>query len=226
MKGVFVDSISKLTEIRREASAESAFDLLQLAFFADQSLSEEPRLESLMRTLCADIIAEKQVGKDSIFAIFANWFRLVALNPGRRALLHESLGEIDPQDWNDFWKFGNEALRVRAEEENITFAEVEAWNNSEHLTSCLRGLIFQYKHLALTKNRHALGLVPQSARPGDEIWVLFNGRTPYILRKLNGAKSEYYFVGEAYMHGFMYGQLFLRDKEDGLDVNLKEVVLK
>jgi hypothetical protein len=53
-------------------------------------------------------------------------------------------------------------------------------------------------------------------------WIFFDGRTPYILRRMG---TEYYFLGELYINGFTYGELFLRDKENGFDLTIKEVVI-
>lgn len=49
---------------------------------------------------------------------------------------------------------------------------------------------------------------------------MFNGRMPYVLRKIEGEEHGYYFVGEAYVRGFMKGEIFSRGKVDGLDVNI------
>jgi hypothetical protein len=92
MKGVFIDTISELTdEIQRDASAESVFDLLRLAFYTDPFLGDDPRPECLMCTLCANIIDNEKVTQDQIIALFAHWFRLVSLNPGHRARLRQCL---------------------------------------------------------------------------------------------------------------------------------------
>ncbi len=50
----------------------------------------------------------------------------------------------------------------------------------------------------------ALGISPESAREGDEVWVLAGGPTPYVLRRLDNGHHK--LLGEAYVHGFMYGQ--------------------
>ncbi|KAL1873037.1 hypothetical protein Daus18300_004179 [Diaporthe australafricana] len=52
-----------------------------------------------------------------------------------------------------------------------------------------------------------IGLAPRWARPGDKIFILRGGKVPVILR---GAKVDglYQFIGEAYVHGAMYGHMF------------------
>jgi hypothetical protein len=43
------------------------------------------------------------------------------------------------------------------------------------------------------------------AQEGDEIWVLFGGNVPFILRPIPGS-SEYTLVGDCYLHGIMDGE--------------------
>ncbi|PSR77686.1 hypothetical protein BD289DRAFT_142389 [Coniella lustricola] len=55
-----------------------------------------------------------------------------------------------------------------------------------------------------------LGLGPQSLRPGDNITLLAGTRTPYILRPRREGPDNtivvFKFMGEAYVHGIMYGE--------------------
>ncbi len=65
------------------------------------------------------------------------------------------------------------------------------------------------------KNRHfcrrlfrtrygTFGLGPEVSRTGDEVWILAGGETPYILRRMDS--GNYQLVGEAYVHGIMFGR--------------------
>jgi hypothetical protein len=119
----------------------------------------------------------------------------------------------------------NKSLLPPPEEQDTASAEAATWLNHHWLSVVLRIFIMNPKRLALTQNRKALVLTPLSAKAGDEIWILFNGRTPYVLRKIDREEHGYNFVGEAYAHGFMYGELLLRDKEAGLDISIKPVLL-
>jgi hypothetical protein len=49
-----------------------------------------------------------------------------------------------------------------------------------------------------------LGLGPNTLRAGDVTVILFGGRVPYILPPQDG---YYLFVGEAYIHGVMSGEV-------------------
>lgn len=62
-----------------------------------------------------------------------------------------------------------------------------------------------------------VGLVPEQARPGDEICVLFGGYAPVVLRRKES--GAFGFVGECYVFGLMAGEA-LEDLPDGLVVDL------
>jgi hypothetical protein len=51
-----------------------------------------------------------------------------------------------------------------------------------------------------------LGVVPVSALEGIQIWVLRGSRVPFVLRLL--ANGNHKLISEAYVHGFMRGELF------------------
>jgi hypothetical protein len=50
-----------------------------------------------------------------------------------------------------------------------------------------------------------LGSGPELLESGDEVWLLKNAAVPFILRPTGD--SQYQLVGEAYVHGIMYGEL-------------------
>lgn len=58
------------------------------------------------------------------------------------------------------------------------------------------------RRLARTK-RGYLALVGPEAREGDDVVLLHGGRTPYIVRRIEGQTK---FVSDAYVHGIMYGE--------------------
>ena len=51
-----------------------------------------------------------------------------------------------------------------------------------------------------------LGLGPRSVEEGDEVWMLEVATTPYIMEKVS-EERDYRIVGEAYLHGFMHGEI-------------------
>ncbi len=54
--------------------------------------------------------------------------------------------------------------------------------------------------------------------PGDVICIFLRGRTPYVLRRQDGGFYE--IVGEAYVHGIMYGE-FLEGSPNIESINLR-----
>ncbi|KAK3984277.1 HET-domain-containing protein [Cladorrhinum sp. PSN332] len=65
-----------------------------------------------------------------------------------------------------------------------------------------------------------LGLGPETVKRGDEVWILCDGQVPFVLRKIG--KASYRFVGEAYVHGIMFGSGVARL---GTTRHLKEIVI-
>ncbi|KIX97826.1 uncharacterized protein Z520_06604 [Fonsecaea multimorphosa CBS 102226] len=60
-------------------------------------------------------------------------------------------------------------------------------------------------------NNNAPGLGPRDTRPGDFLAVLAGGRVPYVLRrssKPDALPNTYALVGECFVDGVMYGELF------------------
>ena len=53
--------------------------------------------------------------------------------------------------------------------------------------------------------RGYLCLLPKLAKPGDQLVILKGARVPAIVRPLDG---WFEFIGEAYVHGIMNGELF------------------
>ncbi|KAK6430093.1 hypothetical protein LTR95_013756 [Oleoguttula sp. CCFEE 5521] len=72
----------------------------------------------------------------------------------------------------------------------------------EHLKVSLFG-----RQLALMRSGN-LALVPVIAQIGDEICLMLVGSTPFVLRRTDGAGDTHTLVGDAYVNGIMYGELY------------------
>lgn len=78
-----------------------------------------------------------------------------------------------------------------------------------------------------------VALLPEQARAGDEICLLFGCPVPVVLRPLSSEKGEFNFVGECYVEGMMFGEgLFGRsvksaagDSPDGPLESLQQIEL-
>jgi hypothetical protein len=64
-----------------------------------------------------------------------------------------------------------------------------------------------------------LGYGPRPCVVGDQVWVLENGRIPFILRSTCNT-SSLDLVGECYVHGIMDGQLMAEGPIDNLPITL------
>ncbi|GJN74097.1 HET domain-containingprotein [Purpureocillium lilacinum] len=74
-------------------------------------------------------------------------------------------------------------------------------------------LVTRYRRFGVTAGgRYVMG--PDAMREGDVVAVLYGGRTPFVLRKMEGGDGEggWSLVGECYVHGIMNGEA-LRDAD-------------
>jgi hypothetical protein len=57
----------------------------------------------------------------------------------------------------------------------------------------------------VTEDRE-IGIGPAHLQPNDHICVLFGGRTPYIVRPIEGKPGECVFMGKCYIRKWMDGE--------------------
>jgi hypothetical protein len=57
------------------------------------------------------------------------------------------------------------------------------------------------------------GVAPQSAKSGDQLYLLPGAEFPVLLRRYLEQEIEYEFVGECYIHGLMNGQGMTKDRK-------------
>jgi hypothetical protein len=71
----------------------------------------------------------------------------------------------------------------------------------------LRYLLF--RRMIRTEQERYIGLVSGDVKQGDEVWLLEGSKVPLIIRR----RTEGYgrFIGDAYVHGIMYGEAFKSD---------------
>ncbi|KAF2647076.1 hypothetical protein K491DRAFT_615193 [Lophiostoma macrostomum CBS 122681] len=56
-----------------------------------------------------------------------------------------------------------------------------------------------------------IGLAPRATRVGDVVVALRNGDWPFMLRPVG--KGQYHFLGQAYLRGYMQGEIVQECKE-------------
>ncbi|KAI8941941.1 hypothetical protein NX059_000055 [Plenodomus lindquistii] len=68
-------------------------------------------------------------------------------------------------------------------------------------------------HSYFVTKRGYMGIGPPQIASGDEVWILYGGRVPFILRKagpsLALSSGNFTLVGDAYVHGVMDGEAVL-----------------
>jgi len=70
-----------------------------------------------------------------------------------------------------------------------------------------------FRRMIRTKRRRYIGLASGDIRQDDEVWLLEGSKVPLIIRKRIGGHGK--LIGDAYIHGIMYGEAFHRsDCED------------
>jgi len=69
-----------------------------------------------------------------------------------------------------------------------------------------------YPRVFLCTDDGRFGLANTGARVGDEVWILKGGRTPFLLRRRDDG-NHYQLVGEAFVHGIMFGEILTPEFE-------------
>jgi hypothetical protein len=62
-----------------------------------------------------------------------------------------------------------------------------------------------------------IGLVPEGAVAGDRVALLEGGKVPVVIRQCESS-SDWRIIGEAYIHGVMYGEAFRPDKSHPISI--------
>ena len=75
----------------------------------------------------------------------------------------------------------------------------------------------QSRNICRTKHDF-IGLVPNSARVGDELYVLLGGQVLYTLRRISGRDHRWTYIGECYLHGLMDGEVMQWVREGRLTI--------
>jgi hypothetical protein len=101
------------------------------------------------------------------------------------------------------------------------------YGKSERSNSCNRaydfggemGMATLGRRLFKTERSH-LGLGPYHIQEGDQVWVIFNARIPFILRP-TGNVNELTLVGDCYVQDFMHGEML--DDQYGLKERIERI---
>jgi hypothetical protein len=62
-----------------------------------------------------------------------------------------------------------------------------------------------------------MAIVPEGTKGGDIVTIPLSSPVPHILRSTASNMGQYYFIGEAYVHGVMQGEA-LKGEERWFDI--------
>lgn len=82
-------------------------------------------------------------------------------------------------------------------------------------------LCFTRDHQMINMREGRLGFTCSGVQPGDVVCVFNDSVSPFVLRRVDDKDGDarYKFVGDAYVHGLMYGEA------DSIDVQEEDILL-
>jgi hypothetical protein len=95
----------------------------------------------------------------------------------------------------------------------VDIPEFHNWTQTVSALEIHLSAVTSGRSLAWT-SRGYMAMIPENARCGDRLALFSGGRMPYVIRSQQA--GNWTFVGEAYVHGAMYGELWPED-EFGVD---------
>ncbi|KAJ1327037.1 protein SERAC1 [Microdochium nivale] len=193
----------------RMASAvipKDCLDILGLDLAATTTATAQ-HSDALWRTLCADGSRSGRADKSSFSQAFAQSLLLSTTSPA---------GSEEPQD---FASIDVEELLASRLQPNVhEYLEVvrdTIWNRRTCRLEPCRPPVMAESADASSETGALVGLVPQHARRGDMLCVLYGCSVPVVLRKILPSSQErggtgWHLVGDAYVDGMMDGEALER----------------
>jgi hypothetical protein len=106
-----------------------------------------------------------------------------------------------------------EASYPRIKSENLR-SQIQEDNKQSIDFSASTGFGIQGRMFSISEEKGYFMLVPELARVGDVICILWGAQTPFLLRRKSEVDRRWELVGECYVHGIMDGEgLGLSEKE-------------
>lgn len=186
------------------------------------SLGQQGIFEILWRTLVADVVLDRHPAPDDVGDALVRHClamhchrteRFWAVRAGvEDALFCETIRRLNAGDRGSpfpshddvpalLWAIRGDGTSLEKGHVKRFFEKPNAWGeqfarrmDSVMLSRCLARL-----------ERNNLAAVPASSQVGDEVWIIPNLQTPFVLRAVEN--GEYELVGEAYVHGIMHGEI-------------------
>jgi hypothetical protein len=216
-----LSAISEVSEPWLEIIAGTSFDaFVDLALGCDEVyFTGEPRVEAVWRTLIGNYLSSTYPAPAALGATFRWWITLtimthVFMENQQRGTKFEDyvktltkidlLAKSDPQrliPGIDELLRHCEAMAIDAKAfRRACYAEMQEYQAVAYSS-------LPYRRLLKTSAGH-ICLGPQSAAPGDMIFIVSNCQTPLVFRDVEGPSGarNMILMGEAYVHGMMHGE--------------------
>lgn len=235
LEGCFFDALERLPEHNLDVMFR-ARDFRPLMRFCVQHMpskqGQQDRTEVLWRTLIGDCDGSSCPASSETAGCFKRNIQLVeAINRyGDRQ--RAEIPAID--DWSDCALFDELQASSPAAQAAIPSARelqdfAEEWRlimagspselpkaktvaSPSDIFALASGRVYGRRRLFLS-SKGVLGLAPASARKDDQVWFLSGGKVPFILRPEldRSGRRTFSLIGEAYVHGYMFGQVLKED---------------
>lgn len=126
--------------------------------------------------------------------------------------------DVDDSWLGAFWRtllgdlIMEEFPKRRAEEaDRDSVLELLRYHTKTEIYTSLHDMVVNQAFF-ITKNGY-IGIRPPTTMAGDEVWVLFGGKVPFVLRRRGvpqgldaGEANEHLFMGDVYVHTIMDGE--------------------
>ncbi|KAG4412142.1 hypothetical protein IFR04_014736 [Cadophora malorum] len=208
LHGVFVDSIEEYSDkwdphwlkpLDSTAALNYLKDVRELCFKSDEiSTSDEDSVAAQVA-----IAADNSEGDERDRSYYANIWRAV-VERLERCISSEAQGM-------PIQELQRENVSIGL---SVTDHEVEDQLSSRWYTAELQRL---HSRRPFLSKAGRVGLAPQNSQRCDQICIFAGGKVPYIIRPMIDGSTSFRLVGEAYIHGIMYGEYFQNNLEAAME---------
>jgi hypothetical protein len=240
VEGACFDCIVDICIVGDEIEGGGIYPLLEFAKQLDPlyTAARQPRMEAFWRTMVANVDAAEEAEypvpidmgtsfRAFICFVLASQLSRPGLSEDYKAkniqkldILHQ-LGDPDnlptKQDvLNSTEKF-EMMFAVLAQDPPLASTAMEIYQAEEtpsHRFTLASGRASGFRRVFRT-SRGYIGLCPLPSEVGDEVWLLQGALVPFVLREV-AEKGKYEMIGEAYLHGFMNGEMLTEQFKENI----------
>ena len=139
----------------------------------------------------------------------------------------------DPEHWHRHFKKTTSSIHSVMGDLLTPLPNACDHTSQEHVRFASRLRFTHWGRRPFVTTTGYIGVGPAEARPGDCVYILETASTPFVLRSVQDedttgripGPSAYKIVGEAYVDGIMYGELFHKDHRSRAEGNWERLVI-